>query len=164
MPGFGCGGGAPVIVWREVLRVTVPGPPVPKGRPRFFLRNNQVRTYTDKKTAAFEKLVALCVSSSPMLRGQARPLCGTGPVRVDIVAVFPRPQRLQAKRHPDGLVAKYSRPDLDNVCKAVNDGIGLAAGLIWKDDGQVQTLRAEAYYAERDQSPRTELVIYIPTK
>ena len=85
-------------------------------------------------------------------------------MRVDIVAVFPRPQRLQAKRHPDGLCAKYSRPDLDNVAKACLDGIGLATGLIWKDDGQVQTLRAEAYYAERDQSPRTELVIYIPTK
>jgi Holliday junction resolvase RusA-like endonuclease len=164
VPGFGCVGGVAVIVWREVLRVTIPGPPVAKGRPRFFLRNHQVRTYTDKKTAAFEKLVALCVSSSPMLRGQSRPLCGTGPVRVDIVAIFPRPQRLQAKRYPDQLIAKHSRPDLDNVCKAVNDGIGLAKGLIWNDDAQVQTLRAESYYAERDQSARTELVIYIPTE
>lgn len=164
MPGSGGVFGASVIVWREVLRVTVPGPPVPKGRPRFFLKNKQVRTYTDKKTAAFEKRVALCVSSSPMLRGQARPLCGGGPVRVDIVAIFPRPQRLQAKRHPDGLCPKHSRPDLDNVCKAALDGIGLATGLIWNDDGQVQTLRAEAYYAERDQAPRTELVIYIPSE
>ena len=164
MSGSGGGGGAPVIVWREVLRVTVPGTPVPKGRPRFFLKNKQVRTYTDKKTAAFEKRVALCVSSSPMLRGQARPLCGGGPGRVDIVAVFPRPQRLNPKRFPDGLCPKHSRPDLDNVAKACLDGIGLATGLIWNDDGQVQTLRAEAYYAERDQSARTEVVIYIPTE
>lgn len=164
MSGFGGVGGASVIVWREVLRFTVPGPPVPKGRPRFWVKNRQVRTYTDKKTAAYEKLVALCVSSSPMLRGQARPLCGGGPVRVDIVAVFPRPQRLQAKRFPDGLVAKYSRPDLDNICKSAIDGVGLAKGLIWNDDGQVQTLRAEAYYAERDQPPRLELVIYIPSE
>ena len=135
-----------MIVWREVLRVTVPGTPVPKGRPRFFLKNKQVRTYTDKKTAAFEKRVALCVSSSPMLRGQARP------------------QRLNPKRFPDGLCPKHSRPDLDNVAKACLDGIGLATGLIWNDDGQVQTLRAEAYYAERDQSARTEVVIYIPTE
>ena len=99
-----------------------------------------------------------------MLRGQARPLCGGGPVRVDIVAVFPRPQRLNPKRFPDGVVAKHSRPDLDNIIKAVNDGVGLATGLIWNDDGQVQTLRAEAYYAERDQPARTEVVIYIPSE
>ncbi len=151
------------MIWREVMRVTIPGAPVPKGRPRFYVSNGRVKTYTDKKTRAYEKKVALCVSSSTALRGQSRPLCGYGPVRVDIVAIFPRPQRLQAKRWSDGLIPMACRPDIDNVCKAALDGVGLATGLVWNDDGQVQTLRAEAYYAERDQPPRLELAIYVPT-
>ena len=160
MSGSGGGGGAPVIVWREVLRVTVPGTPVPKGRPRF----GKGKTYKDKKTAAYERAVGLCVSSSPMLRGQSRPLCGGGPVRVDVVAIWPRPQRLMAKRFPDGLIPKYSRPDVDNVCKSVYDAIGSLHGIVWNDDGQIQCHRSEKFYAERDGSPRLELVIYIPTE
>lgn len=151
------------MIWREVLRVTIPGAPVPKGRPRFYMRQGRPKVFTDKKTAAYEKLIALCVSSSPMLRGQSRPLCGDGPVRVDIVAVFPRPQRLQARKHSDGLLAMSCRPDLDNVLKACLDGVGLAKGLIWNDDGQVQTIRAESYYCERSQVPRLDLAIYVPT-
>ena len=118
MPGFSCSSGASGMIWREVLRVTIPGAPVPKGRPRF----GKGKTYTDKKTRAYEKLIALCVSSSPMLRDKPRPLCGDGPVRVDIVAVFPRPQRLQARRHSDNLIPMGCRPDLVNVLKACLDG------------------------------------------
>lgn len=150
------------MIWREVLRVTIPGTPVPKGRPRFYMRGGRPKIYTDSKTAAYEKLVALCVSSSPRLRGAPRPLCGDGPVRVDIMAVMPRPQTLQAKKHPDGLIPHWKRPDLDNICKAVNDGLGLAKGVIWNDDGQVSCLRAESYYAERDQVPRLELALFVP--
>ena len=147
------------MIWREVLRVTVPGTPVPKGRPRF----GKGKTYTDKKTRAYEKLIALCVSSSPMLRGKSRPLCGKGPVRVDIVAIWPRPQRLMAKRYPDGLIAKHTRPDIDNVCKAAYDAIGRAGEMIWLDDGQIQCHRSEKYYAERNGGARLEIAIYVPT-
>ena len=151
-------------MWREVLRVTIPGPPVPKGRPRFYMRGGKPRVHTDSKTRAYEKLVALCVSSSPQLRGSSRPLCGDGPVRVDIVAIWPRPQRLMAKRFPDGLIPKDTRPDIDNICKSTYDGIGRANGLIWNDDGQIQCHRSEKYYAERDQGPRLELALFVPTE
>ncbi len=148
------------MIWREVLRVTIPGPPVPKGRPRFA----KGRTYTDKKTVAYEKLVALCVSTAKELRGSRRPLCGDGPVRVDIVAIWPRPQRLMAARFPDGLIPKHTRPDIDNICKSTYDGIGRANRLIWNDDGQIQCHRSEKYYAERDQGPRLELALFVPTE
>ena len=152
------------MIWREVLRVTIPGPPVPKGRPRFYMRGGKPRVHTDSKTRAYEKLVALCASSSPQLRGSPRPLCGDGPVRVDIVAIFPRPQTLQARRHSSGLIAHHKRPDIDNICKSALDGLGLVKGLIWNDDGQVSCLRADAFYAERDQGPRLELALFVPTE
>tara|TARA_R110002051_G_scaffold36408_1_gene79155 strand:- start:1115 stop:1501 length:387 start_codon:yes stop_codon:yes gene_type:complete len=128
------------------------------------MRGGKPRVHTDSKTRAYEKLVALCASSSPQLRGSPRPLCGDGPVRVDIVAIFPRPQRLQARKHSDNLIPMGCRPDLDNVIKAVLDGVGLVKGLIWNDDGQVSCLRADAFYAERDQGPRLELALFVPTE
>ncbi len=150
------------MTWEEVLRVTIPGQPVPKGRPRFRCRNNRVETYTDAKTKAFEELVALCVNTSPQLRGQKRPLVGRAPsaARIDITAVFQRPERISRKKDPDGLIPMGKRPDLDNVIKSVIDGCSIPPGMIWNDDGQVSCIRADAYYAEKDQGPRTEIVIY----
>ena len=80
------------------------------------------------------------------------------------MAIFPRPQRLQARKHSDNLIPMGCRPDLDNVIKAVLDGVGLVKGLIWNDDGQVSCLRADAFYAERDQGPRLELALFVPTE
>jgi Holliday junction resolvase RusA-like endonuclease len=147
--------------WEEVIRETIPGQPVPKGRPRFYMRGKQPRVHTDAKTKAFEAMVARVLSTSTQTRGQPRPMCGDrAPVRVDIVAIFSRPVAMHARRYPDHLLPHACRPDLDNVCKAVLDGVGAANGLIWRDDGQVQCLRAESWYAEKGGIPRTEIAIY----
>lgn len=149
------------IVWEEVMRVTIPGQPVPKGRPRFQMRRGKPRVYTDGKTLAFERLVALCVSSSTATRGAPRPMCGElGPVRLDIQAIFQRPIGMNRLKDSGDLLPHVKRPDLDNVVKSVMDGIGKAGDLIFRDDGQVQCIRAESWYAEKGQGPRTELVIY----
>jgi len=147
--------------WVEVIRETIPGQPVAKGRPRLYMRGKQPRVHTDAKTKAFETLVARVLSTSTQTRGQTRPMCGErSPVRVDIVAVFQRPVAMHAKKYPDHLLPHSVRPDLDNVCKSTLDGIQAANGLIWRDDGQVQCLRAESWYAEKGGIPRTEIAIY----
>ena len=153
--------------WVEVIRETIPGQPVAKGRPRFrvtkgvWKKDKKVVSYTDAKTKAFEALVARILATSTQTRGQPRPMCGErSPVRVDIVAVFQRPVVMHGKKYPDGLIPHSVRPDIDNVAKACLDGIQAANGLIWHDDGQVQCLRAESWYAERGGIPRTEIAIY----
>ncbi|MDP6942737.1 MAG: RusA family crossover junction endodeoxyribonuclease, partial [Myxococcota bacterium] len=104
--------------WTEALRVTIPGPPVPKGRPRFTVRGGRARTYTDPKTVQYEHRVAWTISAAT----RSRELAPSGtPVRVDVLAVFPRPKRLQRQKDPAGLVPHTVRPDLDNVVKAVLD-------------------------------------------
>ena len=149
------------IIWQEALRVTIPGQPVPKGRPRFYMRGKHLKVHTDAKTKAFENKVAMIIGTDPALRGQPRPLCGVrSPVRVDIQAIFQRPASMMRKADSDELVPHAKRPDLDNVVKAVLDGIQAAGGLIWKDDGQVQCLRAESWYAEKWEPARTELVVF----
>lgn len=100
-------------------RFTVPGEPVPKGRPR-VVRNKatgRVHGVTPKKTASFEGLVRLCAAS-------ARP--AGWPMRcdykVEIVAVMPR-----------------RGVDLDNAVKSLLDGCNT---VLWADDAQVSAINA----------------------
>ena len=147
--------------WQECLRVTIPGKPVPKGRPRAVFRRNKVQMFTPQATKDYEKKVALVVGSGTHFRGKERPLCGIDkPVRLDVVAIFPRPLSMHRKSFGDGLLPHAKRPDLDNVVKAIADGIDKLNGLVWKDDGQIQCIRAESWYAERDQPARTLVVVY----
>ncbi len=145
------------IVWAPALRITIPGQPVPKGRPRFSTRGGKVRTFTDAKTVQYEHRAAWAISAAT----RSRELAPAGvPVRVDILAIFPRPKRLMRKKDPAGLIPHAVRPDLDNVAKALLDSISQAG--LWADDGQVTCLRAEAAYCEKDQQPRVDLSIYLP--
>jgi Holliday junction resolvase RusA-like endonuclease len=123
----------------------VPGDPVGKGRPRFNRKTG--RPFTPKKTIDYERRVAwLCA-----------PVRIEGPVRVDVLAVFKRPQKLNAKRHPDGLMPYAGRTDLDNVIKAVLDGL---QGRAFINDRQVIDINARARYAERGGTPRTQIEVF----
>lgn len=145
--------------WSEVLRVTIPGPPVPKARPRFAMVRGRARTFSDPRSVAYEKRIAWLVANAT----HAELLAPAGvPVRVDVLAIFKRPKRLHRKADPPGLVPHVVRPDLDNVVKSILDGIGIAG--LWDDDGQVTVLRAEAAFSEKDQEPRVELTIYLPAE
>lgn len=95
-------------------------------------------------------------------RGKTLAPAGT-PVRLDIIAIYPRPQRLNRASDSDGLIPKCNRymGDLDNLVKAVMDGVGRSG--LWVDDGQVQCIRAESVYAERGQRARTCISIFLPT-
>lgn len=105
----------------------VPRPPVAKARARVVRTpSGAVRTYTPDKTHSFELDVAACAR-------QAIPAPLEGPVRVDVVAILPRPQRLMRRKDRDGLVWAPTRPDKDNVEKAVMEGL---AGVL-RDDAQV---------------------------
>lgn len=145
--------------WAPALSVTIPGPPVPKARPRFSMRGGKVRTFTDSKTVQYEHRAAWVISAAT----HSRCLAPAGvPVRVDILAVFPRPKRLMRQADPPGLLPHPVRPDLDNVCKILMDAVSQAG--LWGDDGQVTCLRAEAAYCEKDQEPRVDLAIYLPAE
>jgi len=115
------------------LRFTVPGPPRGKGRPKFARMRNGVRTFTDEKTVAYENLVCIVARRA---RRNLGPF--TGPVAVHLVFRLARPKRPEHE-YP-------SRPDLDNLCKAVLDGCNQAG--IWVDDAQVVRLVSSKGYGE----------------
>ena len=144
---------------KSSIQFAVPGIPVAKGRPRISMRGGHARAYTPDKTVRYENLVAMsCPPQSSIAEG---------PVCVTISAYFPRPKRLCARSlrtgkllHSDEHAVEHaSRPDLDNVIKAVLDGLSTAG--IWKDDAQVYSIIAEKYYCAIGDQPRVTVLITI---
>ena len=101
------------------LRIIIPGRPVPKGRPRFG-RNGQV--YTPKKTREYEELV-----------GWYAKQCMTEPLEGNVML------------HIKTYVKNNVSPDLDNIAKAIMDGLN---GVAYKDDRQVMCLTVQRLRGE----------------
>lgn len=128
------------------MRFTVPGVPVAKARPRFNRRTGH--TYTPEKSARFEDRVRLCAIN-------AGAECIQGPVYVVIAAYWPsvKPDR---KRDPRQEEPKATRPDADNVIKAVLDGLN---GVCFSDDGQVAHVELRKLHAAQGDPPRCEVTV-----
>lgn len=101
-----------------VISFVVPGPPVPKGRPRLTRTGH---AYTPARTVAFERLVRQCATAAMAGR---EPVTGRLAVAID----FAVPDR--------------RRSDIDNLAKGVLDA---GNGVLWADDSQIAqlTLRRE---------------------
>lgn len=125
-----------------VMTIKVPGIPVGKGRPRMSVRGGHPRAYTPEKTVRYENLVRTTFMND---YPDAVPL--DVPVRVDIYAQFPIPKSWSKKKKAsavDGFVSK--KPDIDNIVKAVFDGLN---GVAWTDDSLVAVLEASKRYTEQ---------------
>jgi Holliday junction resolvase RusA-like endonuclease len=115
-----------------VIRFTVPGNPVAKGRARISVRGGQARAYTPAKTVAYEGLIAH--EGQHAMDGRV-PL--EGAVALSAVATFAIPKSWSKKARAaaiEGCVWHTSRPDGDNIIKAIGDGLN---GIAWRDDSQV---------------------------
>lgn len=123
-----------------ILRVTIPGEPVAKGRPRFTKTG---RAFTPAKTMRAEDHIRQCMFSQvgqPVLEG---------PLDVEAICTFPIPQSWSKRKQGDalaGVVRPTGRPDLENVVKALLDA---GNGIIWRDDSQVCGLRASKIYGAK---------------
>lgn len=127
---------------RGSVRLTIPGIPIAKGRPRFVRATG--RTFTPEKTARFENLVRLVASETMAECAQA---VFDGPVRVEITALFPIAAswpRLKREAAACGTLLHTSRPDAENIAKAVLDACN---EIVWRDDSQVAKLVIEKRYA-----------------
>lgn len=136
-----------------ICEFTVPGQPVSKGRPRFGTIQGRARVFTDRKTENYEGLV--CMAARP----HAPAVPSDAPLSVDILAVFKRPKRLleryaktgELKHADEGAMLHPGKPDLDNIVKAVLDGMNRAG--IWLDDSQVACICASKFYAAIGKTP-----------
>ena len=105
---------------------TIHGKPFAKQRPRFSRASG--RAYTPGETVSFERLVADTAR-------ELFPAPIVGPVRIEIVAMFAPPASWSAKKQAAHLDQFHTqKPDLDNLEKAILDGLNRIA---FADDSQV---------------------------
>lgn len=122
----------------EIFRFEIPGEPVAQGRGRAVRFGDSVRVIDPSKSRSWKAM-----ARTYMVRARARAMIFApleGALSVEITAVFSRPKS-HPKRNPPRF--KTSRPDGDNICKAVLDAGNL---LIWQDDSTVVDLRITKTY------------------
>lgn len=120
---------------------TVPGQPVGKGRPRIGKVGNHARMFTPAKTASYEGMVAMAAQQAmqggALLEGPVRTLLR---MTLAVPASWSRKKQEQAMA---GLIRPTTKPDADNVVKAIFDAIN---GVVWRDDVQVVELGVTKFY------------------
>lgn len=109
----------------------VPGVPQGKGRARVGKIGGHARMFTQAKTAAYEGLVAHMAHEA--MRGA--PLI-EGACMVELDITVPVPASWSKKKTSAALAGQVyptTKPDKDNVIKAIYDGMN---GVVWRDDVQ----------------------------
>ena len=114
-----------------IHKITIPGRPVPKGRPRLGVRGRKAFVYTPPATVEYEKLVGWIAKSVG-----CRPV--EGPVSVSL-NVYAR-----------------GKLDADNIAKSILDGLN---GIAYEDDDQVVELMVRKHKVTRKEEERVEIEI-----
>lgn len=118
--------------------VIIPGQPVAKGRPRFA----NGHAYSPKLSQRWEQSAAFQIQS---IIGSPRYAC---PMKLEVTAYFHRPLKMNAKKYSTNRIHHTSRPDADNVLKAVCDALTLAG--VVKDDSVLNHVVLTKYYAAKN--------------
>lgn len=119
----------------DVLNVHVFGLPVPQARPRAFQTSaGRIRMYDPATCKDWKRTVlAQVLPAKP-------PAPAEGPLVMDLVFELPRPKSAPKRvQHPT------TRPDLDNLLKAIKDAL---RGVVYRDDSQIVALTATKKYGE----------------
>ena len=125
-----------------MIAFTIPGAPQGKGRPRIGTVGGHGRMFTPAKTVAYEGLIA---HAAQVAMAGAALLDGPAGCNVFIDAPVPASWSQRKQRQAlAGEVLPTTKPDADNVVKAVFDGLN---GVLWRDDVQVVDLRVRKRYA-----------------
>ena len=114
-----------------IHKITIPGRPVPKGRPRLGVHGRKAYVYTPPETREYERLVGWVAKSAG-----CRPV--EGPVSVALSVYVKR------------------RLDADNIAKSILDGL---TGVAYEDDDQVIELLVRKYKVTRKEEERVEIEI-----
>jgi len=124
------------------IMFTVYGHPVAKGRPRFSTRGKFPVAYTPEKTKTYESEVGMMAK---VAMGASKAL--EGALEAFIYVTFPVPASYSKKRTEACLndTEKHTSPDLDNVIKAVIDGMDK---IVFDNDSQITSIHATKVYGE----------------
>lgn len=105
------------MAWKHYCTMTVDGAPKGQPRPKAVNRGTHAGVYDPGTAKGWKERVFYDT------RPHRPPSPFAGPVRLDIHFKMPRPKRLMRKCDPDGEIAFTSKPDIDNLAKAVLDSM-----------------------------------------
>lgn len=129
----------------ELIKMYIPGIPVPKGRPQF--NSKEKKAYTPKKTREFEERVSV-FGKAYMNKYELKAF--SQPLDVEIVVYKKIPKSWSKKKKQkalDGLLLPTTPGDVDNYAKSILDGLN---GVTFKDDKFIISLKVSKTYAEFD--------------
>lgn len=125
-----------------MITFTVPGQPQGKGRAKIVRIGGFSRMATPQKTVAYEGLVAHAAQAAMRDR---TPFDGAVAVNLFIDCQVPASWSQKKQRMAlAGEIFPTTKPDKDNVIKAVYDGCN---GVVWRDDVQVVDGRQRKRYS-----------------
>jgi Holliday junction resolvase RusA-like endonuclease len=132
------------------MKIFIPGEPIAQPRVKVSTKGGFARAYVDAKHPihAYKQAIRLAYVNAG---GEVL----EGPVSVRIVCWFKRPASHSKKRREHG-EPKVSKPDLDNLAKAVLDALNEIA---YNDDGQVCWLYVQKYYVGPCDHSGTEIEV-----
>lgn len=147
---------------KTLLKITVPAIPVGQPRMRAMSRGGHAKLYTPRliKSSDGTKRIHPIHDFKATIKHVASgwfsgaPL--RGPLRVDVICVFPRHSAKVWKSKPMPRYPHVQKPDRDNVDKAVLDAL---KGIVFADDCQVCAGSIEKWHAAGDEQPHVEIVV-----
>ncbi len=139
--------------WTQFAEFPVYGEPKPQPRARACRRGSHAGVYDPGTSDGWKSQIAIAA------RAFLPPAPIDGPVKLDVVFVFPRPGRLLRKKDPDGRILHTAKPDRDNLDKAVMDAL-TAIGM-WRDDALVCAGSPEKFYAARGEPSGAHIQISV---
>ena len=133
-----------------VLTLEIPITPIGKQRPRACVVGGHARVYTPSKTSNYEYQIRKAFQDKYPNHEPIR-----GEVRLIIHSYFPYPKSAYwpVNKNHDGELredwknkAMLSKPDLDNIEKAIMDALNKVA---WVDDSQITYKTSAKDYSEK---------------
>lgn len=124
------------------IEFTVPGRPVPMARPRVTMHG----TYTPKRCRDYKSFVAMAAKAA--MKGK-KPMDGA--ICIDISVIYKPPKSWSKKKQETALMGELqptSRPDLDNIYKAITDAL---IGIVYVDDAQITYATIGKCYRDVDE-------------
>ena len=121
------------------LKFTILGIPVAQGRPLASRRGKFIAMRDPQKSKDYKARIAYEAGQAFKALGIDRP--ADGPVEMGIIFHFNRPKSL-----PQKVEYKISKPDLDNLAKAIMDGL---EGIAYLRDAQIFHLECGKQFSEQ---------------
>ena len=141
---------------KKILEITIPGDPVPKGRPKASRQGNFIRMRTPKRTRdegerlRFHVLQHLKKIDSSIFPSE-KPLVGFFEFYIR------RPKNLHRRKDPEGIILHTKKPDGSNFLKLIED---VLEGLIYKNDSQFFMPISMKFYTSKTGVPHQKIRIY----